>query len=74
MDRRKYIDYKPILQYIFKEIVPELRPQSVMTDFEAALQKAFLNIFPFADVKGCYFHYSQVFIQIFTSIIYTLFL
>jgi len=62
MEQRKYSDYKAILEYIFNKLAPSLRPRIVMTDFECALQKAFLTVLPFADVKGCYFHYSQVII------------
>lgn len=60
MERRKYIDYKTILKHIFYKLAPTLRPRTVTTDFEAALQKAFLSVLPSTDVKGCYFHYTQV--------------
>jgi len=62
MEQKKYLDYKAILEYIFNKLAPSLRPRIVMTDFECALQKAFLTVLPSADVKGCYFHYSQVII------------
>ena len=31
-----------------------------MSDYEQALQGALANLFPEADVLGCWFHYSQV--------------
>lgn len=61
MESRKYFDYMPILKYIFNEIALILRPKTIMTDFEIALQKAFMTVLSSADVKECYFHYSQIY-------------
>jgi len=60
--QRKYSDYTAILKYIFNKLASSLRPRIVMTDFESALQKVFLIVLPSVDMKGCYFHYSQVII------------
>lgn len=52
MERRKYTDYKPILEYIFNKLAPSLRPRTVlMTDFEFTLQKAFLTVLPYLNLN-----------------------
>lgn len=37
-----------------------LNPLWAMTDFEEALQQAFLNVFPDVELHGCVWHYARV--------------
>ena len=34
-------------------------PQVILTDFEVAIQNAFLHCFPNIELKGCYFHFKH---------------
>ena len=44
-----------------KEHLPDsVQPEKVMSDYEQALQGALSEIFPDAEILGCWFHYSQV--------------
>ena len=44
-----------------KELLPEtVEPEMIMTDYEIALQGGLSDIFPSAQVLGCWFHFSQV--------------
>jgi len=40
-------------------LIPNCRPEVVLTDFEMAAQSAFRSHFPDARITGCYFHLSQ---------------
>jgi len=42
-----------------KTIEPGLKPETIMIDFEEAAINAFEAEFPSADLKGCYFHFTQ---------------
>jgi hypothetical protein len=42
-----------------KSIKPNLRPDSIMVDFDRAAINAFLQQFPQSTVHGCFFHLSQ---------------
>ena len=42
-----------------KQLQAELNPLSIMTDFEKASINAFSNVFPNAELHGCYFHFTQ---------------
>lgn len=37
----------------------ELKPETVMMDFEVAAKRAVIAVYPDITVKGCFFHYSQ---------------
>ena len=44
-----------------KELLPlTVEPETVMSDYEIALQKGLGEIFPTAQAVGCWFHFSQV--------------
>lgn len=48
--------YTAVFNFIEKEIFP-LYPAEFMTDFEAGLRKALVNVYPNARIRGCWFHY-----------------
>ena len=57
MSGAKTIDYEAVLRRL-QNIVP-LRITSVLMDFEAAAWKAFRNVFPGINIRGCGFHLIQ---------------
>lgn len=42
-----------------QRLVPNLRPESFLADFESASRNAFRQIYPSAKINGCYFHLMQ---------------
>ena len=52
--------YKAVFKKIKEELPDSVNPETVMCDFEAALLNGLKEIFPEADVTGCWFHFSQV--------------
>ena len=44
-----------------RELLPDaVKPDTIITDYEEALQAGLQAVFPEADVRGCWFHYAQV--------------
>jgi len=41
------------------KIQKDFTPSSVHLDFEIVAHKAFLNVFPYSEIKGCKFHLGQ---------------
>lgn len=56
--KKDYYTYQTILAQL-KLAEPRLQPKSIMTDFERAAISAAKNVFPDADVNGCFFHFCQ---------------
>ena len=52
--------YNTVFQKIKVELPSSVSPETVMCDFEPALQNGLQAIFPDAIITGCWFHYSQV--------------
>ena len=51
-------DYTTALKEL-KIINPSLNPKQIIIDFEMASKNALEEIFPAADIKGCFFHFAQ---------------
>lgn len=60
LTNKKKSTYSKVLSKL-KELRPNLRPRSVMIDFELAQRDAFQSIFSTISVRGCFFHLSQSF-------------
>lgn len=50
--------YTTIMQQL-KLAVPNLKPKTIMVDFEKAAIDAAAQVFPNADINGCFFHFCQ---------------
>ena len=50
--------YKEIFSTL-KENFPMLNPATIMFDYERAAINAFAQVFPNAEIKGCFFHFGQ---------------
>lgn len=61
MRRRTTEAYIQVLRKI-KTLSPRFNPSEIMTDFEAAEQRALASVFPSATLHGCLFHYAKVII------------
>jgi hypothetical protein len=55
----KSTDTYEVLFHLLKAEVSDWTPEAFKTDFEVAVMKAILSVFPNVITKGCYFHYSQ---------------
>ena len=51
--------YQNLLQQL--EEVADITPGSVLMDFEAAMRKAVLAVWPSTTIRGCFFHFCQAF-------------
>lgn len=58
MTKKTQKAYEETLEYIESNIF-ELRPTKFMADFEEALRKAVMIIYPGIKLLGCWFHYCQ---------------
>lgn len=61
MESKSYEAYQLVLRKC-KLIFPNLRPATIMTDYEMALKNAFYDVYPDAELHSCWFHYVQVII------------
>ena len=59
MESRSREAYNHVFAAI-KRVMPHLRPQFIMTDFERAAQSALRDIFTNAFLQGCLFHHVKV--------------
>lgn len=48
-----------IMLNIIKSQIPGFNPAHFMTDYEAASMKAIQNVFPQANIKGCFYHFAR---------------
>lgn len=51
-------EYVAVLNHL-RMIVPQFRPNVVITDFETGLQNAWRRVYN-ATVRGCYWHFCRV--------------
>ncbi|XP_077991062.1 uncharacterized protein LOC144445397 [Glandiceps talaboti] len=58
MSRRERKDYKKVLKAI-KRLVPNLRVEKLVMDFEVGLWRAVSSTFPGTSIQGCCFHLTQ---------------
>ena len=42
-----------------RDYIPEFNPSIVMCDFEKASRNAFISLFPYANIVGCWFHFTK---------------
>ena len=42
-----------------KDLIPQLQPAKIMSDWERGSRNAFKNVYPGTRIYGCWFHYSQ---------------
>ncbi|KAG5666705.1 hypothetical protein PVAND_014720 [Polypedilum vanderplanki] len=63
MNSRSQSDYQALFDQIrygvFSQGNVSRVPTVAMVDFEQAIRKALVNVWPLINVRGCYFHYSQ---------------
>ncbi|CAI6359006.1 unnamed protein product [Macrosiphum euphorbiae] len=59
MEVKTEASYRKVLER-FHSKFPEVRPLSIMIDFETALLNVFSDIYPEAMVYSCWFHFVQV--------------
>lgn len=58
MSHKTEAAYVHVLQYL-KANVLDLRPKTIITDFESSLRNAFKCVFPAVKMVGCWFHYTN---------------
>ena len=63
MKNKKMTSYKSVFERFKREVDAQygivFTPESILSDFEQALFKAFAIHFPTSTVRGCWFHYCQ---------------
>lgn len=60
MESKTRIAYDTTLRFIKNNLVPNLEPDIIITDYESALRDSLLSAFPQARAVGCWFHHNQV--------------
>lgn len=73
MEKKTRNCYDCVLRFIKNNLLPTLRPEVIITDYETALRDVLASAFPGTRSVGCYFHHNQVRIIIYTHMKYTFF-
>ncbi|XP_018796576.1 PREDICTED: uncharacterized protein LOC108973641 [Bactrocera latifrons] len=58
MSHKSESAYKNFLQYLQSNVI-DLKPTSVITDFECSLRNAFKRVYPTVKTVECWFHYTN---------------
>ncbi|RZF34654.1 hypothetical protein LSTR_LSTR012736 [Laodelphax striatellus] len=56
MEKKSYASYNKIIEKI-REVVPDAKPKTIISDFEAGLMIALIGNFPEAEINGCWWHF-----------------
>ncbi|XP_050431473.1 uncharacterized protein LOC126840030 isoform X1 [Adelges cooleyi] len=59
MESKSRNAYISVLNFVKSNIVPNLNPSVIITDFGTALRDTLISLFPQARVAGCWFHHNQ---------------
>lgn len=60
MERKTRASYEWVFQFIKNNLLPTLRVDVIMTDYETALRDVLISSFPGSRSVGCWFHHNQV--------------
>lgn len=60
MEKKTRNSYDCVLRFIKNNLLPTLRPEVIITDYETALRDVLASTFPGARSVGCYIHHNQV--------------
>lgn len=60
MERRTIPAYEAVLRTLRILLRGANNFEKIVTDFEPAMRSAFVNMFPDAEVQGCFFHFVRV--------------
>lgn len=60
MSRKTDCAYAAVIPNIMHELLPDLQPGTIISDFEAALQNNMARLFPHSTIQGCFFHLCHV--------------
>lgn len=58
MSHKSEAAYKHVLQYLQSNVI-DLKPTSVITDYECSLRNALKSVYPTVKMVGCWFHYTN---------------
>lgn len=58
MERKDFKSYMTVFTEL-KKLLPSMKVEECMSDYEAATRKAILEQFPGVRLSGCWFHYVQ---------------
>ncbi|XP_029342290.1 uncharacterized protein LOC100574402 [Acyrthosiphon pisum] len=59
MESKTRRSYECIFQFVKNNLLPTLRPNIIITDYETALRDVLLSVFPGAQSVRCWFHHNQ---------------
>lgn len=60
MEAKTRNSYDTVFHYIKNNLLPNLSPTTIVTDYETALRDVLQSYFPRARTSGCWFHHNQV--------------
>jgi len=64
MESKSRNSYDCIIRFIRNNLLPNLAPETIITNYETALRNALICAFPESRAVGCFFHHNQVPIKI----------
>ena len=72
MQSKKKAAYVQLLEYVKLVLCPTWEPSEMMMDFEKSLRLAVAQVYPETQILGCYFHYTQVGVNVSIIFLFTL--
>lgn len=60
MESKSRNSYDCVIRFIRNNLLSNLSPETIMTDYETALRDALISAFPEFRTVGCFFHHNQV--------------
>jgi len=60
MESKTRNSYDCVIRFVQNNLLPNLAPETIITDYETALRDVFISAFPESRAVGCWFHHNQV--------------
>lgn len=60
MEKKTRNSYDRVLRFVKNNLIPNLAPKIIVTDYETSLRDSLLSAFPKSVAVGCWFHHNQV--------------
>jgi len=60
MESKTRNSYDCVIRFVQNNLLSNLAPETIITDYETALRDVFISEFPESRAVGCWFHHNKV--------------